>query len=265
MIVDYEGTLASWGSPRSIILTTPQRAITTLTELTDDPANIVYVMSSRMPEEMERLFRQVNHLGLIAENGCFVRKPDSDEWSNLADKNRIQKWKEAVSPILAYFKVRSEGSWIEERHCSLVFHHGSAEDPLSAGRLAAECADHINDACAGHGVHAIPVEGALIVETSSTNKASAAATVWKWSLEAAKQSEELSRPDFLLVIGDNREDEPVFKWANKLEDAKGVDYTMTVTLGSQSTEARATLTQGVTGVLSCLQQLAAPAETKTAA
>jgi trehalose 6-phosphate synthase/phosphatase len=218
-----------------------------LTELTDDPANIVYVMSSRMPEEMERLFRQVNHLGLIAENGCFVRKPDSDEWSNLADKHSIQKWKTAVSPILAYFKVRSEGSWVEERHCSLVFHHGSAEDRLSAGRLAAECADHINDACAGHGVHAIPVEGALIVETSSTNKATAAAKVWKWSLEASKQNEEVSKPDFLLIIGDNREDEPVFRWANKLEDAKAVDYAMTVTLGSRSTEARATLTQGVTG------------------
>ncbi|KAJ5975292.1 hypothetical protein N7481_008999 [Penicillium waksmanii] len=263
MIVDYEGTLASWGSPRSIILTTPQRAITTLTELTDDPANIVYVMSSRMPEEMERLFRQVNHLGLIAENGCFVRKPDSDEWSNLADKHSIQKWKTAVSPILAYFKVRSEGSWVEERHCSLVFHHGSAEDRLSAGRLAAECADHINDACAGHGVHAIPVEGALIVETSSTNKSSAAAKVWKWSLEDSKQNEEVSKPDFLLIIGDNREDEPVFRWANKLEDAKAVDYAMTVTLGSRSTEARATLTQGVTGVLSCLQQLAAPAGTNS--
>ncbi|KAJ5082069.1 hypothetical protein N7532_011112 [Penicillium argentinense] len=262
MIVDYEGTLASWGSPRSIILTTPQRAIITLTELTDDPANIVYVMSSRMPEEMERLFRQVNHLGLIAENGCFVREPDSDEWVNLADKNSIENWKTAVSPILAYFKIRSEGSWIEERHCSLVFHHGSAEDRASAARLAAECADHINDACAGHGVHAIPVEGALIVETPNTNKASAAANVWKWALESSKKSEELSKPDFLLIIGDNREDEPVFRWANKLEDAKAVDCAMTVTLGSRSTEARATLTQGVTGVLTCLQQLAASAEPK---
>lgn len=247
MIVDYEGTLASWGSPRSIILTTPQRAITTLTELTDDPANVVYVMSSRMPEEMERLFRRVNNLGLIAENGCFVREHHSDEWTSLADKDHIQKWKESVSHILAYFKDRTEGSWVEERHCSLVFHYGSAEDRASAGRLAAECADHINDACANQNVHAIPVEGALIVETASTNKASAAELVWRWCLENAKTEEDVIKPDFLLVIGDNREDEPVFRWANKLANAKGVDYAMTVTLGSRSTEAKATLTQGVTG------------------
>lgn len=247
MIVDYEGTLASWGSPRSIILTTPQRAIVTLTELTDNPANIVYVMSSRMPEEMERLFRQVNNLGLIAENGCFVREPHCDEWTSLADKGHMQKWKMSVSHILRYFKDRAEGSWVEERHCSLVFHHGSAEDRHTASRLAADCADHINDACANQGVHAIPVEGALIVESASTNKASAAELVWRWCLKNAETEQNVSKPDFLLVIGDNREDEPVFRWANKLERAKGIDYAMTVTLGSRSTEAKATLTQGVTG------------------
>ncbi|KAJ5166616.1 uncharacterized protein N7482_005397 [Penicillium canariense] len=263
MIIDYEGTLASWGSPRSIILTTPQRAITTLTELTDDPANVVYVMSSRMPEEMERLFRRVNNLGLIAENGCFVREPRSDEWTHLADKDHVENWKTSVSHILAYFKDRTEGSWIEERHCSLVFHYGSADDSSVAARLAAECADHINDACKNQGVHAVPIEGALIVETAMTNKSSAAELVWRWCLEDPEKKA-VGKPGFLLVIGDNREDEPVFRWANKLHKAKAVDYAMTVTLGSRSTEAKATLTQGVTGVLSCLQHLAAPSGTAPA-
>ncbi|KAJ5675782.1 hypothetical protein N7462_008679 [Penicillium macrosclerotiorum] len=263
MIVDYEGTLASWGSPSNIILTTPQRAITTLTELTDDPENVVYVMSSRMPDEMEQLFRQVNNLGLIAENGCFVREPHSDEWTHLADRAHIQNWKQSVSQILAYFKDRSEGSWIEERHCSLVFHYGSADDRNGAGRLAAECADHINDACKTHGVHAVPVEGALVVEPADTNKASAAALVWRWCLEESEAKSQVAKPDFLLVVGDNREDEPVFRWANKLQKAKAVEYAMTVTLGSRSTEANATITQGVTGVLSCLQQLVARPETNS--
>ncbi|CAG8093438.1 unnamed protein product [Penicillium salamii] len=263
MILDYEGTLASWGSPRSIILTTPQRAITTLTELTEDSANVVYVMSSRMPEEMERLFRQVPNLGLIAENGCFVREPQSDTWSHLADKVHVKAWKSSVSHILAYFNARIEGSWIEERHCSLVFHHGSAEDRHIAARLAAECAGNINDACADQGVHAIPAEGALIVETTHTNKASAAELVWKWYSTKAEKEEEVIKPDFLLIIGDNREDEPVFRWANKLQKAKAVEHVMTVTLGSRSTEAKATLTQGVTGVLSCLQQLAASQDKTT--
>jgi Trehalose-6-phosphatase len=96
IIVDYEGTLASWGSPKSIILTTPQRAITTLTDLTEDPKNVVYVMSSRMPEEMERLFNRVSGLGLIAENGCFLREPNADAWIRLTDASRIKAWKTGV-------------------------------------------------------------------------------------------------------------------------------------------------------------------------
>ncbi|OJK05361.1 hypothetical protein ASPACDRAFT_74855 [Aspergillus aculeatus ATCC 16872] len=247
IIVDYEGTLASWGSPKSIIVTTPQRAITTLAELTDDPRNVVYVMSARMPEEMERLFRLVAGLGLIAENGCFVREPNSETWLKLTDKTQTDAWKTAVLQILDYYQERTEGSWIEQRHCSLVFHYGSAEDQVAAARLASECAGHINDACANQGVHAIPVEGALVVEPMGTNKASATELVWRSCLKQSQQDQSVVRPDFLLAIGDSRDDEPVFRWANKLESAQAINHVVTVTLGSRSTEARATLTQGVTG------------------
>lgn len=275
IIVDYEGTLASWGSPRSTILTTPQRAIITLTDLTDDTRNIVYVMSSRMSEEMEQLFRRVGGLGLIAENGCFVREPHAEEWHGLTDKARTDAWMEGVRNVLDYFRDRVEGSWVEQRHCSLVFHHGSAEDPAVAARLAAECSGHINDAC--HGVHSTPTDGALVVEPADVNKASAAEWVWQTCLDRSQKDGKSDRPDFLFVVGDSREDEPVFRWANKLEASKAIDYAMTVTLGSRSTEAKATLAQGVTGkyqppttlqglgliwmiagVLSCLQKLATP-------
>lgn len=248
IILDYEGTLASWGSPRSIIVTTPQRAITTLADLTEDPKNVVYVMSARMPEELERLFRMVFGLGLIAENGCFVREPFSETWLKLMNQARTDAWKTAVNQILEYYQQRAEGSWTEQRHCSLVFHYDAAEDRPAAARLASECADHINDACANQGVHALLVDGVLVVEAKNTNKASAAEVAWRSCLN---QTGGAGRPDFLLAIGDSRDDEPVFRWANKLECAHAVSYAMTVTLGSRSTEARATLTQGVAGMSSC--------------
>lgn len=253
IILDYEGTLASWGSPRSIIVTTPQRAITTLADLTEDPKNVVYVMSARMPEELERLFRMVFGLGLIAENGCFVREPFSETWLKLMNQARTDAWKTAVNQILEYYQQRAEGSWTEQRHCSLVFHYDAAEDRPAAARLASECADHINDACANQGVHALLVDGVLVVEAKNTNKASAAEVAWRSCLN---QTGGDGRPDFLLAIGDSRDDEPVFRWANKLECAHAVSYAMTVTLGSRSTEARATLTQGVAGVLTSLEKLA---------
>jgi trehalose 6-phosphate synthase/phosphatase len=243
ILIDYEGTLASWGSPSSIILTTPQRAIIRLTELTEDPANTVYLMSSQTPEQLEHMFRHVNKLGLIAENGCFTRTMDSEEWTCLVDKEQVQSWKTSVASVLVYFKNRVEGSWIEERNCSLVFHYENMEDNGVTGRLIAECADHINDAYRTQGVHVIPIEGALTVEHGSTNKASAAELAWKRCM-----NEETAKPDFVLVIGDNREDEPVFRWANQLQNSEVVDHVMTITLGARSTEAKATLTQGVSGM-----------------
>ena len=60
-------------------------------------------------------------------------------------------------------------------------------------------------------------------------------------------------PEFALVVGDGREDEKVFKWANALEKAGDVKDAVTVSLGNRNTEAKATLTQGVSGKYKVLQ------------
>ncbi|PGH27828.1 trehalose-phosphatase [Polytolypa hystricis UAMH7299] len=245
-ILDYEGTLASWGSPTSIVLITPQRAIDTLNELVEDPKNIVYLMSSRMPEEMERLFRRVSGLGLIAENGCFVRENQAEGWVKLVNSDETKAWKDGVSDMMKYFCERTEGSWIEERHASLVFHYANCEDQVTAERHAAECANHINDTCEGSQIRAIPIDGAVIVEPFSPNKATAANVVFE-GIQKRMNNGDVNL-DFLLVIGDGREDEVVLRWANKLHENNTIKNVETVTLGSKNTEAMATLTQGVTGM-----------------
>ena len=54
-------------------------------------------------------------------------------------------------------------------------------------------------------------------------------------------------PDFLMVAGDDREDEPIFRWANALGKDKVIESVTTVSVGSRNTEAISTLMQGVTG------------------
>ncbi len=58
--------------------------------------------------------------------------------------------------------------------------------------------------------------------------------------------------DFLLVAGDGRDDEVIFRWANELGADETVKFVTTVSLGSRNTEAGYTLTQGVTGKHSTL-------------
>ncbi|OAP62326.1 trehalose-phosphatase [Fonsecaea erecta] len=255
IILDYEGTLASWGSPTDIILTTPKRSVDVLNDLIEDKKNIVYVMSSRMPEEMERLFSPVSGVGMIAENGAFVMEPGTDEWQELTNLEHVHNWKTGVKSILQYYVERIEGSRIEERHASLIFDYSDAEDRQGAFKQAGECANHINDACRGQNVNAIPIENGLNISEIDVNKGTAAQMIGE-NLEKLAQEKGVPFPDFLLVIGDSREDEYVFNWAHRLERAEKIRDVVTVTLGARSTEASATLTQGVTGVLSILEKLA---------
>lgn len=45
--LQYEGTLVSWGSSSSTVVTSPQRILDTINDLLEDPTNVVYIMSSR--------------------------------------------------------------------------------------------------------------------------------------------------------------------------------------------------------------------------
>ena len=246
-ILDYEGTLASWGSPRSIILTSPQRVIDVLNDLLLDGKNVVYVMSGRRPEELDRLFGRVPKLGIIAENGCFLKHADSGRWTRMADAKQISSWKEGVKDILKYYRERTAGSWIEERHCSLVFHYSNAEDVQTAARQASDCAGHLNDAATSQRIQAIPIAGAVNIEPMDWSKATGAQQIWNRLKRVAGKEGRTDLPDFLMVAGDERDDEPIFRWANELGATKQVKYVTTVCVGSRATEAMATLTQGVTG------------------
>ena len=213
-----------------------------------DERNTIYVMSGRRPEELDRIFRRVPNLGLIAENGCFVRDCGSADWTEMADGDQIRAWKDAVRPILNYYLERTPGAEIEDRRCSLMFHYKSAEDYESALRQAADCASHINDACEEQRVHAIPLDGCVLVEPIDWTKTTAAQKIFA-DLRAGMAADETHKSpvDFLMVIGDGREDEKVFKWANTLGDQGVVKEVVTVSLGTRNTEAAATLTQGVSG------------------
>ncbi|KAL2208369.1 family 20 glycosyltransferase [Sarocladium strictum] len=252
-IIDYEGTLVSWGPVNQIIPVSPQRTLDVLNDLLLDERNVVYVMSGRRPEELDRVFRRVPNLGLIAENGCYLKDCGSEGWTEMADSKHLASWKKSVKAIIMYYLERTPGAELEERRCSLIFHYENAEDKEAAARLASDCASHVNDVCESQRVHAVVVDSSIIVEPVDWTKGTAAQRVF----DDYQKKHPSNLLDFMMVIGDGREDEKVFKWANKLDKEQLVRDVITVSLGSRSTEAGATLTQGVSGVLTCLQRLAA--------
>ena len=256
-ILDYEGTLAPHRTSSGIPLSSPQRVLDTLGELVSDSNNIVYVMSGRSPEELESTFRTLPCLGLIAENGCFLReyRAETSEWQEFVDPEETKKWKTAVRSILRYYEDRLEGSYVEERRCSLLFRYDRSDDLDAATRSAGESADQINSACKSMGIRAVPIHKAMLIEQIQFSKRTAATHIFD-SLRRRAAARGIAAPAFLLVAGDDREDEVVFHWANDLGTRAVIRDVFTVSVGKRNTEAHATLTQGSTGLLTTLQKLA---------
>jgi trehalose 6-phosphate synthase/phosphatase len=242
-LLDYEGTLAPFGSVANTVLTNMNRVIDALNELVLDKRNLVYVMGGRTVQEMEMLFSPVPAIGLIAENGCYLREIQSNKWTSLVDEEKTLNWKDAVKGILKYYVERVEGSWIEERHCSLTLHYEKTNDPESATRQAGDCANHINDACESQQVRAIPTKNSVIIEPMDCDKSTAAAHI-------VKSMDDAERPDFVFVAGNDRDDEAVFRWAKELSDVWQIQEVHTVSVGTRNTVAMSTLTvtQGTTGM-----------------
>lgn len=88
----------------------------------------------------------------------------------------------------------------------------------------------------------------MAVEPIDWNKGTAATHIFE---ELKTKNVDLAgkqMPDFLMVAGDGRDDECIFRWANELDKSGTIKNVTTVSLGSRNTEAMATLTQGVTGM-----------------
>jgi trehalose 6-phosphate synthase/phosphatase len=248
-VLDYEGTLASYGSVNNTILANTERVIVVLNDLVADEKNVVYVMTGRTVRETELIFNRVRGLGLIAENGCFLREPSASEWIQFPEEEKTVKWKDSVKPILQYYLERVEGSWVEERHCSIIFHYNKPTDKDdSASRHAGDCANHINDACEQQRIKAVPTKDSVVIEPIDFDKASASQYIFSKYPETA-------RPDFVFAAGNDRSDEGVFRWAEKLKEEWKVPNVQTVTVGDRNSIAMSTLPNGATGLLGALSKL----------
>ncbi|KAI7340729.1 alpha,alpha-trehalose phosphate synthase-like protein subunit [Hortaea werneckii] len=256
-ILDYEGTLAPHRTSTGIPLTSPQRVLDAINELMADSKNVIYVMSGRRPEDVEATFRTLPTLGLIAENGCFLREygDHKNEWQAFVDPDKTAGWKQDVRSILKYYEDRLEGSYIEERRASLLFRYDKCDDQENAIRFVGESADQINSACKSQHIHAVPIPKALLIEQIDFSKRTAATHIFDKLRERAVEHRGQESPDFLLVAGDDREDEVIFHWANELQRHAVIRDVFTVSVGKRNTEAHATLTQGSTGLLTALQKL----------
>ncbi|KAJ6171918.1 alphaalpha-trehalose phosphate synthase subunit [Penicillium chermesinum] len=176
-----------------------------------DPSNMIYLTSNRSPAQMDEAAQNLPpHIGLIAEDGCFVKLNScSTSWEALVDVTGTSAWRAGIRKVMEYFQERTDGSSIEERQCSLTFHYDHALDPDIAAHQASELADQINGARGSEAIRIVRDTTAVSVEPLAASKAKAASTLLT-RIPADKA------PDFIFASGSTRGDESLFRWANRL-------------------------------------------------
>lgn len=149
------------------------RRLAIISDLVSDPMNVVYIMSSSSKLTMERTYKRIPGLGLIAENGGYLKPANSgtgggEFWISIVDESKLT-WKNSVKNVILSMAERLPGSFVEELDCSLRFYLGSAEDAERARTTAGSCVGQINNfyndtPMNGSAIHATLVGDVVVVQ-----------------------------------------------------------------------------------------------------
>ena len=91
------------------------------------------------------------------------------------------------------------------------------------------------------------LQDSALVEQLDWSKGTATSHIFDRLRKKNVEGKGLQVPDFMLVAGDDREDEVVFDYAAKLASEGKVTGLTTVSIGKRNTRAMATLTSGTAG------------------
>ncbi|SCW01713.1 LAFE_0E05622g1_1 [Lachancea fermentati] len=123
------------------------RTLSILTELTTN--NIVYIINSFSRNMLERLYSRTPHVGLIAENGAYVRL--NGHWFNIVED---VSWKNDIIKVIEDKVERLPGSYYKTGESMIRFHTENAEDQDRVSSVVGEAITHVNTLFGDRGIHA---------------------------------------------------------------------------------------------------------------
>lgn len=122
------------------------RTLSILNDLSSDAKhnNIVYVINSFSKVNLETLFNRAPNVGLIAENGAFVRL--NNNWYNMTDTsvNNAINWQNEVIKLLDDKMERLPGTYYKISDSMIRFHTENADDKDRVDSALSDIMGHIN-------------------------------------------------------------------------------------------------------------------------
>jgi trehalose-6-phosphatase len=156
IVINYDGGLLEYRKENFKSTSRPStRVLFELKRISADPRNTVYVYSGRERDSLHEWFATtVPGIGLVGENGFFIKKPHEDKWfvivgvvglfCSLAQPlltplvvlpltlHRIRyqlessldmAWMGRIQPVLEYFALRTPGSEIQQKEVHMTWHY----------------------------------------------------------------------------------------------------------------------------------------------
>ncbi|AQZ14328.1 TSL1 (YML100W) and TPS3 (YMR261C) [Zygosaccharomyces parabailii] len=119
----------------------------------------VYVLNSFSKTTLENLYSRVPSIGLIAENGAYVKL--NNVWYTIVDQT---DWKDDVVRILDDKVERLPGSYYKISDSMIRFHTENAEDQDRVVGVVGDAITHINTTFDGRGIHAYIHKNIMFVQ-----------------------------------------------------------------------------------------------------
>ena len=228
ILLDYDGTLVKFHE-KPEDATPDQQLIELLKSLCRQSNTDVAIISGRVQSFMSNWLGDIP-LTLVAEHGHYVKFKD-EKWKGSTRTDK--KWMSDVMSIFESFMDRTPGTFIEEKHNSLVWHYRKTDPELAAGRvveLKTVLSSLISDQ-----LIVMDMDKALEVVDRQIDKGT-----------AVKEIIEQNDYDFILCIGDDVTDENMFSVLP--------DFAFTIKVGKKPTVASYSV-EGVSHVIELLDSL----------
>lgn len=224
------------------------RTLSILNELTND--NIVYVMNSHSKSTLERLYARVSNIGLIAENGAYVRI--DSKWYNIVEE---VNWKSEVIKILDAKIERLPGSYYKMAESMIRFHTENAEDKDRVSSVIGEAITHINTLFDEKNVHAYLHKNILFVQQNGLSL-SALRFLLNYYNKSITEDDSQSHIEFICATGSTSPViEPIFNFIKEKTTEDLIRFGHGVVYGDTTSTNAKEHVSGLNELLTILQNI----------
>ncbi|GMI02684.1 hypothetical protein TrVE_jg6927 [Triparma verrucosa] len=218
IICDYGGTLLSKEAPgkylkKDISATSGRQprpeVMESLTRLCADPKNTVFVVSGVNRRELEGSLGKIPGLGLAASNGACFSWPSEVEggarvWKGFQFGVDWEEVKAVAIPIMSKYAARTNGSSLKVLDLSLCWSFFSS-DPEWGAIQAKYIVPELQEKLKAFDIQIVTLKGQVEIVPKLLHKG----IVVKRILREISSKKGVF-PQFLMVVGDDKSDEPMF-------------------------------------------------------